>query len=104
MKVFYNKLIFILFEYLLTLNQISQGVYTSVDQKFMESLVYRTRTLTLGDWKSFVFTAPFRWCRQNYERSLTRFGMQVMIDAEFRIDLRSAKTDYELALTNAMRD
>ena len=54
--------------------------YSSLDLKFMENLVYRTRASTFPNWKALVCSEPFRWCRESDTRSFFRFCSQVMIE------------------------
>jgi len=54
--------------------------YSSLDLKFMENLVYRTRASTFPNWKALVCSEPFRWCRIDDERSFFRFCNQIVID------------------------
>ena len=54
--------------------------FSSVDQNYMERLVYRTRQATNPDWQALVLSEPFRWCRPDDQRLFTRFCNMVMID------------------------
>ena len=56
--------------------------YSSLDIKFMENLVYRTRAQAFPEWKALVFSEPFRWCKPTDQRSFTRFSFQIMINNE----------------------
>ena len=58
--------------------------YSCVDRNFLENLVYRTRTAMYPDWKTLLFSEPFRWCKPDDSRSFMRFHNRVIIESELQ--------------------
>lgn len=56
--------------------------YSSLDLKFMENLVYRTRHLNYPNWKALIFSEPFVWCREDDQRPFTRFSCEMIVAGE----------------------
>jgi len=42
--------------------------------------VYRTRAQSFPNWKSLISSEPFRYCREEDQRSFWRFTNEVLID------------------------